>query len=387
MALLAVSHTINDVNQGAVPALLPFLIAQRGLNYTAATGVVLAATVISAIVQPLLGFYADRRPLPWLMPLGLILGGVGLVGAGIVPQYSLILLCMLVSGAGVAAYHPEGYRFASYLASERPALGMSVFTVGGNLGFALGPLLLTLAIGAIGLHGTLILLPGVLVMALLVGLAMPRFTALRPVPGSVRTVAGETNWNAFARVTVVIVLRASLYYGLLSFVPAYLISVRGLPLATANSALTILAISGAVGTLIGGFLADRFGQKRVLITLLTLIAPLLIVFINAPSAFSLLALAILGMAMIATFTVAVVLGQSYARGHIGVASGITTGLAIGLGGASTPIYGLIADHYGVSAVLMVLVALPLLALAVAVTLPATVRPAQQGVAKVEPRGV
>ena len=378
MALLAVSHTINDMNQGAIPALLPFLIAQRGLNYTAATGVVLAATIISAIVQPLLGFFADRRPMPWLMPLGLLLGGGGLALAGLLPSYWMIILSVLVSGAGVAAYHPEGYRFANYLAHARPALGMSVFTVGGNIGFALGPLLLTIAIGAFGLDGTLAVLPGVLIMAAVIGLALPRFIALRPATGVGRRAEGAPNWNAFARVTLVIVLRASLYYGLLSFVPAFLMTVRGIPLAAANSSLTILAISGAVGTVIGGFLADRYGHKRVLITLLLLITPLLILFINAPSALALFCLALLGMSMIATFTVAVVIGQGYVQGHIGVASGITTGLAIGLGGASTPLFGLIADHFGVGAVLTTLIALPLMALAVTLTLPGPQPTARSG---------
>ncbi|KAB8145016.1 MFS transporter [Chloroflexia bacterium SDU3-3] len=377
MAILAGSHVINDINQGAVPALLPFLIAQRGLSYTAATSVVLAATVISAVVQPLLGYYSDKRSMPWLLPMGLLLGAVGLALAGLVPSYWMIIVCVLLNGFGVAAYHPEGYRFANYLARSRPALGMSIFTVGGNVGFALGPLLMGLAISAWGLPGTMAVMPTALLATGVLLWAMPRFARLRPAPRASRQVAeAKSDWSAFARVTLVIILRASLYYGMLSFVPSYLIHVRGVPLESAPFALTVLSISGAVGTLLGGFLADRFGYKRVLMVLLALITPMLLLFLNAPTQLALLCVGLVGFATLATFTIAVVIGQEYASANLGVASGITTGLAIGVGGASTPLFGLVADHFGLTAVFYVLGAMPILAFVIAATLPGSKRQSQ-----------
>ncbi len=141
---------LNDVNQGAIPALLPFFVTQRNLSYTAASGIVLTATVISAILQPFLGLYSDRHPILWLMPLGMLLGGLGIAISGTVSDYWMIIACMLVSGSGVAAFHPEGYRFANYVSREQRATGMSIFSVGGNLGFALGPLFMTAAILVLG---------------------------------------------------------------------------------------------------------------------------------------------------------------------------------------------------------------------------------------------
>src|ERR671912_995033 len=112
MSVLSAGHLFTDVNQGAVAALVPFLVAERGLSLAAAGSLVLAATLSSSIVQPLFGYFSDNRPLPVLMPLGVVLGGVGISLAGVAPSYPLILACILLSGLGVAAFHPESARFA-----------------------------------------------------------------------------------------------------------------------------------------------------------------------------------------------------------------------------------------------------------------------------------
>ena len=140
--------------QGAVPALLPFLVAQRGYSYGAASALVLAATVASSIVQPLFGLASDRHSMPWLMPAGLLLAGVGLAVAGLVHPYGLTFAAITLSGLGVAAYHPEASRYANYVSGRRRATGMSLFSVGGNAGFALGPLVVTPLLLLLGPPGT-----------------------------------------------------------------------------------------------------------------------------------------------------------------------------------------------------------------------------------------
>src|SRR5215212_5691435 len=140
MAALSVGHLFTDVNQGAVAALIPFLVAERGLSLAAAGTLVLAATLSSSIVQPLFGFFSDRTPLPALMPLGVMVGGAGIALVGVAPNYLLILICTVLSGLGVAAFHPESARFASYVSGARRARGMSFFSVGGNAGSSLYPL-------------------------------------------------------------------------------------------------------------------------------------------------------------------------------------------------------------------------------------------------------
>src|SRR3954451_4103111 len=143
MAVLAGGHALADTCQGAVPAMLPFLIAEHHYSYAAASALVLAATVSSSVIQPVFGYYADRRSLAWLMPIGLLVAVVGVGLAGVAGDYALTFLAIVLSGLGVAAFHPEGSRFANYVSGRRRGGGMSFFSLGGNAGFALGPLLVT----------------------------------------------------------------------------------------------------------------------------------------------------------------------------------------------------------------------------------------------------
>ena len=371
ISVLSFAHMLNDVNQGAIPALLPFLVTERNLSYTAASGIILTATVISAILQPLLGLYSDRHPIPWLIPLGTLLGGLGIALSGLTANYWLIIAAMLVSGAGVAAFHPEGYRFANYVSRERRATGMSIFSTGGTLGFALGPLMMTTAVLTFGLEGSLVLLVPAAIYALVLWFELPRLSQFREHHHASRaeSEASPTNWSAFLRLTVVIVLRSVLYYGLLAFLPLYLIKLREVSIPEANGALTILAISGAIGALVLGNIADRIGQKRVLLISLMAMTPAILLLLNVEKNFIPVLVVVVGITVISVSTVTVVMGQEYAAGNLGVASGITTGFAIGLGGLGSPILGHVADVYGLNWVMLILAALPVAGLALALTLP------------------
>src|SRR5919202_2545492 len=180
MAALSAGHLFTDVNQGAVAALLPFLVSERNLTLAAAGTLVLAATVSSSVVQPLFGVFADNRPLPALMPLGVLLAGTGMSLAGVAPSYPLILLCVVVSGIGVAAFHPEAARFANYVSGARRARGMSFFSVGGNAGFALGPVLVTPLVLIFDLPGTLFLALPAAAMASVLLYEIPRMLGFKP---------------------------------------------------------------------------------------------------------------------------------------------------------------------------------------------------------------
>src|SRR2546421_12515221 len=174
MAVVSAGHMFTDVSQGAVPALLPFLKSHMHLSYAAVSALVLAATMSSSVIQPLFGRYSDRRSLPQLMPLGVLFGGLGISVVGLAQSYALVFVAIVVSGIGVAAFHPEGSRFANYLSGSRRASGMSLFSVGGDRGFALGPVMVTPLVLAFGLHGTLFMaIPGTL-MALVLVHELPR---------------------------------------------------------------------------------------------------------------------------------------------------------------------------------------------------------------------
>src|SRR5436305_3261146 len=209
IGVLSVGHACVDMCQGAVPALLPFLVAQRGYSYGAASALVLAATVASSIVQPLFGLASDRRSMPWLMPAGLLVAGIGLAVAGPVHPYGLTFAAITLSGLGVAAYHPEASRYANYVSRGRHATGMSLFSVGGNAGFALGPLLVTPLLLLAGPPGTAGLLLPLALAAGVFAHELARLHGFRPAPARASAeTAAENQWGRFARLGLAVSLRS-----------------------------------------------------------------------------------------------------------------------------------------------------------------------------------
>src|SRR5439155_13886647 len=169
MVDVSFGHLAADLAQGAVPALLVFLKPALHLTYTMTAAVVLVATATSSLAQPFFGHYSDRRRALWLMPTGVVVAGSGIALAAVAPTYGVLLLVIGVSGLGVGAFHPEGMKVAGHASGLRRASGMAVFATGGNVGFALGPLLANGAISPLGLDGGLVLVvPGLLVGTLLV---------------------------------------------------------------------------------------------------------------------------------------------------------------------------------------------------------------------------
>jgi FSR family fosmidomycin resistance protein-like MFS transporter len=373
MSVLALGHMMADMCQGAIPALLPFLIHDRGYSYTQASALVLAATVSSSVVQPLFGHFADRRSLSWLMPLGVLTGTAGVALVGVLDPYGLTFAAIVLSGLGVAAFHPEGSRFAAYVSGDKRASGMSLFSLGGNIGFALGPVLVTPAVLAFGLHGSLLLVVPGLVAAIVISTQLSHLTTFRPPLADRRREAAElsADWSSFARLNGVIAARTFVFFGLLTFIPLYFVDELGQSDAAGNTALTVMLIGGAAGTALGGPIADRIGRRTVLLASLSLLPPLILAFHVAPPALATVVAFFVGMTTIATFAVTVVMGHEYLPGRIGMASGITLGLSIGLGGLGAPLLGLVADHWGLNTMLDVVTVLPLVGLALAFTLPRT----------------
>src|SRR5579863_5090719 len=177
VALLSAAHLSDDINQGVLPAMLPFFIAANHLTYAAAAGLVLAQTLSASVAQPAFGMLADRRPSPWLIPAGLMLAGVGVAISGLAPSYALIFAAIALSGLGISAFHPEAARRVRYLSGSRQATTMSLFTVGGMAGFALGPLIITPIVIEFGLHGAVVLALPVLVMSIALTYQLPRLAA------------------------------------------------------------------------------------------------------------------------------------------------------------------------------------------------------------------
>jgi len=373
-------HATADLCQGALPALLPFFVTQRHLTYAAAAGLVFIANMSSSVVQPLVGYLSDRVAMPWITAVGLLLGGCGLALAGFVPSYPLILTVIGVSGIGVALFHPEAARLVHRMAATQQATGMSLFSVGGNAGFAIAPLLTTFLLLRFGLNGTgLLLLPPALAALLLLSRTRAMVaSAGHHATGRVVGAAAD-RWPPFARLSGAILCRSIIFYGLNTFVPLYWIARLHGSKAEGGAVLTVLLLSGVAGTLIGGRLADRYGRRALVIGASALQAPLLVVFTAAGNPLLATALIVpLGLVLFAPSSVMVVMGQNYLPRHVSTAAGVTIGLSVTIGGIAAPILGVIADHAGFEPMLLSLAVLPVIALAFALTLPAEGAPARSG---------
>jgi FSR family fosmidomycin resistance protein-like MFS transporter len=372
MTVLSAGHLFTDLNQGAVAALLPFLVLERGLTLAAAGALVLAATVSSSVVQPLFGIFSDKRPLPVLMSFGVLLGGMGMALVGVAPSYPLIFLCVVLSGIGVAAFHPEAARFANYVSGSRRARGMSFFSVGGNAGVALGPVLATPLVLLFGLPGALLLAMPAAVMAAVLFYEIPRMLDFKPETVEKeggKPVEAPEHWGPFARMIGVVVVRSLVYFGLVAFVASYYERELEVSPALGNAALAVMLFGGAAGTLIMGPLADRFGRRTIVGASMLLLPPLIFCFTLSGPFPGMALLALVGAATVGTFGVTVVMGQEYLPGRIGLAAGITMGLSIGLGGVGAPLLGSLADRAGLAVTMLVIAALPVPGALLAFTLP------------------
>jgi FSR family fosmidomycin resistance protein-like MFS transporter len=368
MALLSSGHFATDFSNGALPALLPFLKDRFSLSYTAVGGVILASQASSSLIQPLFGLWSDRRGAMWLLPAGVAVAGVGIALAADAPSYWLVLLLVLISGLGSAAYHPEGSKFAGFVSGRKRASGMAWFSIGGNLGFALGPVATTAVVAAFDLRGGLILaVPALLVAAGFLASA-PYLRGFAPEPGAPRAPTGSDDPFAMKLLLGVVALRSVAWFGLVTFVPLWEVSL-GHSKSHGNHLLALMLFAGGVGTLALGPLADRFGRRSVLLGSVFATGPLVLVFVLIGGVVGAIALALVGVSVVGTFGVTMVMGQEYMPRHVGTASGLVIGLSVGLGGVAAVGLGRLADMTSLRTALFVAAAAPLLASVLALLLP------------------
>jgi FSR family fosmidomycin resistance protein-like MFS transporter len=382
LLLLSWGHLVTDMAQGALPALLPVLKQAFALSYAQTSLLVLVSNVASSVIQPVFGYFADRRPARWLLPLGCLVAGMGLAATGRLPWFSLLLLAVAVSNLGVAAYHPEGSRAANLASGVRKGSGMAVFSVGGNLGFGLGSLFMAWLLTLGGPEATVyFVLPGLVTAGLLM-ICWPRLNSLQeegvrqafrgpadgkersgtPLSGKNRTstqTAG-VEWNkgtlvAFTLLLIYIIFRSWLHAGLSTYVPLYYTDYLHGDAHLAGYFVSVFLLAGAFGTLLGGPLTDVLGAPRVMAGSMALLIPLIYLFLHAGGGLAaLVLLALIGAALISTFSTTIVLGQQLMPHRKGLASGFTIGFGVGMGGVGVTLLGVLADHLGVPAVFQAL---------------------------------
>jgi MFS transporter, FSR family, fosmidomycin resistance protein len=368
MATLSGGHGAVDFASGSVPALLPFLTLEFDLSYTATAGLMLAVLVSSSLVQPLFGLWSDRRGAMWLLPGGVAVAGVGTALAAAAPSYALVVVLVFVAGIGIAAYHPEGAKFASFASGRKRASGMSYFNIGGNTGYALGPIVVTPLVLWLGLEGGAVAMIPVLVVAVILLRALPSLRGIAPATSAHRVARGDDDIRAMTLLGVVIALRSVAWFGLLTFVPLWVVAEGGTE-GEGGRELSLMLVAGAVGTLALGPVADRIGLRRTLLLTQAALPLPIVVFVTVGGPVGTLALMLVGLCVVGTFGVTMVLSQLYLPRHVGVASGLAVGLSMGLGGIAALVLGAVADAIDLETALYVAAAAPAVGCVACLVLP------------------
>jgi len=373
LTILSASHFITDINQGALPALLPYFKEALNLSYTLSGTILLSANITSSIIQPVFGHLSDRKPVGWFLPFTPFVASLGLALAGFAPNYSLLLLCVMITGVGVASFHPEGFKTDYFFTGDKKTTGMSFFAVGGNLGIALGPISALALVSYFGLKGTLgFIIPGILIAVViyfnLSWLFSPVKSAHKEANKHVKTPLSKNQMISFLLLISIAAVRAMTQLGLVAYIPFYYINyLKGSPLYAGKLVSTFL-IAGALGTLVGGPLADRWGHKKFLLLTLLLSFPLLLLFYNSRGFITFIVLGILGMVLVSSFTLTTIMAQSILPHHLGMASGMMVGFTISAGGVGVTLLGAIADTWGLLMAMKTILVTPLIAFGLALLL-------------------
>ncbi len=365
LCVLSLGHLATDVCQSALPAILPFLKAKLLLSYAMSGAIMMASNITSSVIQPLFGYLSDQKEKPFLLPMGCLCAGLGLSFIAVPDSYWLVLGLVIVSGLGIACYHPEGFKTASFSTGSRMATGMAVFTIGGNIGLALGPIAPTFIIAHFGLDHLPLMLVFPMIFLVCLTFVWGAIGRSRPIKISKTTAQGSIQKGTYISLGLTIaavIMRSWTHFGVMAYIPFYYIDYeKGDPLYAGTLVSTFL-FGGAIGTLIGAPLADRFGHKRYFIFSLALTSMLFPLILVTHGAMLFLSLGIVGMALISSFTVTIVMAQALLPDNLGVASGLMAGFAIGTGGIGVTLLGVVADHFGVPAALKSIMLLPVVGL-------------------------
>lgn len=369
--LMMIAHLCDDLNQGALVAVIPFLVLHNGYSYAEVTALLLASNAASAIIQPLFGWLGDKKPRPWLMAAGIFLAGIGMAGVGVLPNYPLIMASAMLSGIGVAMFHPEGGRLGNLTAGEQKGKGMSIFAVGGKLGFTFGPLVATAAITLWGLPGTLIfIIPSTLCAAILLSQNKALLSYSNPDKQSSDGSLYQDNWVGFGFVMGAISCRSIMYYAFLSFIPLFLVYNLGQEEAFASSVISLFALVCAVGTIASGWAGQLLGAKKLIIVSYACVAIEVVIFaFNGSLIVALILIALLALTCDISYPSAVAMGQSFVPHHLGMASGLSFGVMVCIGGLMTPVFGLIGDYFGLQVVMLCVTAIALLGIIITLFIP------------------
>ena len=371
LAGISLSHLLNDTVQALVPAIYPMLKAAFSLSFAQVGLMTLAQQLTASVLQPLVGLYTDRRPMPYSLVIGMAFTLVGLLLLAAAPTFGVILSAALLMGIGSAVFHPESSRVARMASGGRHGLAQSVFQVGGNVGTSFGPLLGAFLVLPRGQRSiawcALLALAGIAVLWKIGGwhrawrarvLAAPPVAASRP---RVQVSPRRVGWS----LAILAALIFSKYFylaSLSSYYTFYLIEKFHLSVRTAQIQLFVFLAAVALGTILGGPIGDRIGRKLVIWVSILGVLPFTLLLPYASLFWTPVLAIVIGLILASAFSAIVVFAQELVPGRVGLISGVFFGFAFGMGGIGAAVLGQMADAVGIEAVYRLCAFLPAIGL-------------------------
>jgi FSR family fosmidomycin resistance protein-like MFS transporter len=366
LLLLFLGHVVVDTCQGTLPVVMAKLKEVFALSYFQVGLMMMILNLTSSVIQPIFGMVSDRFRTGWFVPVGVLWTAVAMGLVGWAPSYGIAALLAGVAGLGTAAFHPRAMMAVYLVSGTQRGFGAAIFSTGGNLGFALGPVVGSLLVLGIGLHATLCLIPvGVLLSLIIIfspGDFLRRDTPKRSTPQqSDNKKAAGIPWGGLIALCLIVTLRSWVYMSCITYLPL-LFQSRGIELASGSLILTVFLACGAVAGLYGGHLSDKAGRKIVIIGSSLIFPVLAAAMLVAEGGWLWILAGASGAALLASFSVTIVLAQELLPNNLGLASGLVLGLGFGTGGLGTALSGYLADHFGLYQTFWILALAPLLSI-------------------------
>ncbi len=380
---IVLGHLTVDMQTGSLAVLLPVLLKVFSLDYTGAAAIMSFNNIVIAVAQPLFGILGDRKQMRWLVYAGCLLTGVGMVAVMFLPSYWLIVAAVVLSGLGSAMFHPEALSVVRAISGQKAATASSFFFFGGNLGFAAGPLLVAWLMHGWGTHAAIwMMVPTVVALGFLVanaGVIRKPAVARSAVHVQQGAQRRSQNLGLILLLLALITVQTIVLSGLKTFIPLYYEEFGQLSADWIALMLTIISLTGAVGTLFGGIAAERIGRKMVIILASLFVLGTLFAAFRSDGWLQLLMLALTGFFLSMPWPLSVVMVQEAMPNNVGLASGLTLGLAYGASGLGIAALGRIGDLFGLQTTMNVVMWLPIAALGISFFVPERVARPDKGV--------
>lgn len=367
LGAISVAHLLNDMMQSVLLALYPVLQGNFNLSFAQVGVITLAFQFSSSLLQPLIGSFTDKRPLPFSLPIGMGFTMSGLILLSQAWDFPSVVAAAMLIGTGSSVFHPESSRVARMASSGRHGLAQSIFQVGGNLGSSIGPLLAALFIVPFGQNGvawiSLAALLGMVILYRVSRWYSLNLTSIRGRSSLRKTDTGLTRSQVIAAFTVLMVLVFSKFFylsSLNSYFTFYLMHHFGLSVQNAQYCLFVFLLGVAVGTISGGPVGDRIGRKRVIWGSILGAAPFTLILPFANLYWTVVLVFVIGVIIASAFPAIIVYAQELAPGRTGAVSGMFFGFAFGIAGIGAAALGMLADATSIEFVYHICAFLPLL---------------------------